>query len=1465
MIDELRTASVRGVVVAGLGLALGMGGGIIPQQALAVAPSIDGTPSNPMVSIDDSREYHAGDTVTVDVSQTVGTNVRYSKFVIADVVDNGVIDIDKTPAHVYKIDRDGHKSEVRGAGTYSYNPDTKVLSFAFSDAYLKRMECDGETYVLEYTVRVNDEDAVTQASGGTAKVLLKVGSSSTIAVEGHDAYTKDAIARPMAIDASKGADIDDDGDASATNLLDTISEVMTDLFADHSTEYDMVSTSGDDDVDIAQIATAKSGIVRIAQIADESEPSSTEAEQQPADSTTKSDDKVTGETGGTKQSAPDGTTKTDGSEQSPTGSPDDSGTKQSESDGKQNGDSTSPTTPTTGEGEHKDDSTNPTTPSENGDDTAQTTTLAAEFAIDKKELNQGDTATGTLTISAKDFKDVVDDVSFELDTDVTAAGNIEVTGVKDKDGNAIDYTKDGTKGSGLKVSSATDQIIVAFTYKANTSADTAAGQKPNITATVKAGDKTVNVSGSPVQLSINAPAVNGSLTADNTNIPTGGTVTLTSKAVSTSGTVGKVTRTMVLDTKLDIGKLKITASDGGTVNGNTITWDGEDGNALKDHTVTVEVPDTAEASGKTIQASGKIKGESGDIPLTDLGAAITIQIESNSVAAQLKAEAASIDTGGTAKFDLSGKVSLGHANNAVVTATIEAPEGSTVTADGGKVTNEGTKHTITYPAASAKVNESLPSHTITVKIPDNADVSGKTIKATTSVSGDNFTTTNPTEETVKVGENAVSGTLTVDQTEIESGSTIKLSLNGKVDSGHASGATETVTITGPKSLEITADGGKVTSDGTTHTVTFTETGDAITTRTISVNVPDDTTATGASITATASISGANFATVDAGNVTIGVKQPQASGTATIDNATPSAGDTIKVTFTPTVENGTAHNAVLKVSVANADGAKISADKGKVDGNTVTFDAMTDATGSLGDYVVNVTLPDDAKLNGKVITMSAVLSANNMQQTNIGDAVTSTVQTPSMSVVTSATAVSKKATVDGTTASSDGTTQKADGSDASTSTGTDTMPSQDGGTTTETAGETAGETSGETGEGSANGNDKQASTDEAKASDGRGDSDTKPIATPDEKENSTLVINNGDEIEYITKVSQATEAAHANSVLTDISLDDYSAKNGAYIEKDTLAIKLGGNDVTNDAKIEWVGDDKDKPTGVKITLDRMIGTSDLIITYKASTGSANNYALRGHDIVCTAKVSGTNFESPEASTVTATIADAMVVPALSTDIDQAGIGQVVKYGAVIVNSDANSTSIAKNVYAAFAIDDYAASLGASLDPSTLRVLSVEDGKAEDITKNVQIAWDGTTRFSIDTGRSLHASKSASGYKLDMKKDDASRYAGIDHAIIVLYSMNTEGIPVDTIGGTDVINTLITRADNATYAVANKVVTITGIDYVAPDELAGGSIDDTAATADAIHRTGDRLPFLIGGVVVVIAAIVGIIIGTRKRHK
>lgn len=1341
MASDIKTLGTRGIVTLGLGLGLTFtGGATMAQPALAIEPSVDGTPSNPIVSVDQSKTYAPSDEVTVSVSQTVGDE-RYTKFILSDVLDSGVLQTSAVPAHVYKVDKDGNKTELDNVGAYTYDSKTKVLSFAFSDDYLKNgMECNGETYVLEYTLKVTDASKIADVTNDAAELTLGVSAASTIAVDGHDPYSKGANEQAIDITTDeKKSDAKDDNEN--TSPIDAIADWFSNLTADHSGDYDVVSTSSSNNVAASQIASHKSHVISIKQADDSDAGTATDTDtvseklknikitynyaDKNGDATTEladfSYDKTsydvevdklhsafgysvtglpTGYSWASKDSSIEAEKDSDGNITKATitiygvDSKDSTNTitqkyvlnfKVKTTTNDDNSGSDSGTTGGTGAGSDNTGGSGDTPVAPE----AKTTTLKHTLSLDKTTVDPGGTINGTMVASVDEFGEAVTDgeLGFSYDSNVM---KLTIDSVKDENGNDVTCKKvsmsvatpgiDGTAYmTGLdSVPFATENTNVTVKFHIDV-ADTASVAGTSISFTSTSAINNTGVTTQDATIKVNSPSVNGTLTVDNKTPQTGDTVTFTSDAAVTGGNANGVVRTMTIDAP---DGCTITASDGGTVSGNTVTWSAESGSdKLKTYTVQVAVPDVASVSGKTIKASGTITGNA--IKETTLGGNPTVTIGTNAVTGRVDADKTNMETGDTATFDVSGTVSKGHAKNATVTVNVNAPAGSVITDNGTTITG----NTITYTNSSTS---KIDSHKITVKVPDDVATAGQSVEATGTITGDNF-------------------------------ADAKLS-PAKVD----------------------------------------------------------------------------------------IERPTIGGTVTASNLKPSADDTVDIKVTPSV-TGNPHGLSTTVKIDGVDSG-ITADNGvSVNGNVVTFSGKDAKT-------IHIKLNDDSSMNGKRITATATTTATNASEASLGS-VTLDVQTPTVTLKKSATAVSDKASVDGKTVDSDGGTDK--------------------------VGETTDNTA----------------TDDAKESkDGTGDSDTKPIANPDEKKGDpTLVVNNGDEIEYNVEVTQTSPDAHANQVSVTDGLDDYSAENGVYIEKDTLKVTINGNDVTDKATTEWLGDDVDKPTKVKVTVNRLKGNEKMVVSYKVSTGKASNGLLRGRNIENTASVEGTNFESPESVGVTVTIASASLTPTVSTNADTVAVGDKVNYGTVITNSSTDSSSIAKNVYISSAIDGYSASLGVKIDPSTLQILSVENGVATDITDSMNISWNGTTGFSIDTNRNLQASKTKST-KLDMSDNTDARYKDIDHAIVVLYSAMTNGVSADTIGQNAITNTVITKADNATYAVANKEVTLTGADAVTPQDEQAGSISDI----DAMSQTGDTIVKVAGGTGIV-AVIAGIFYAITRRNK
>lgn len=1294
---SMKQGIAKGAVVAGLGIAIVMGAGSVP--AYAASPSIDGTPANPVVTVDQSHAYAPGDEVTIDVSQTVGKE-KYDEFVLSDVISTGVLDITNKPAHVYKVSADGKRSEVNGAGTYTYDKKTKTLAFSFSKDYLDhKMESDGSTtYVLEYTLRVTDADGIRKAAGGASGIDLDVSAASTIAVDGHDAYSKGATWRTIAIDAdAKGKTHDD----AAFDPMSYISSLVENLFADHSSDYGMVSTSGTD-ASVRQASEYKShvALVQVAEdnTTDTNESTGTDA----ANGNTQGTDATTanGTTDGTT-----GTSTTDGGKTTGTGA--------SGNDATNTATNTSSDTGNTGN--------DVTTPSGNGNTGTDAPSVDASpsvtLSLKDGSVEPGGKTTGKLTISAASGK-----VLGNTDYALTAPSGVTIS------------DEQATPDSSANPKT----VTVTFTATVDGTKDVA-GKTLTVTGGTKDGTVTKSAN-----ITVRQPAVSGTLTADKEKMETGETVTFTSTAsavkdgTGTAPTVTGVVRTMTLSVPEGA---TVTASDNGTVKQEgtnvSVTWAAESGDgALATHTVKVAVPDTAETGGKSVTATGTITGT--NIADTTLGGNPTVDITPNTAGVAITPDKETVDAGDTLTFKIDASKLTGHLKNAKL--NVQFSEISSSVSSNGE-TGMG--------IATREPNLLSRLRAVYEKDGQPNDNDG-------SVTYD-------------------LGTLT-------------------------SSATKTITITIPDKLRGDDASQQSASGGSTH-------------HSLSVNA-----------TITSDTSKDVSSDYD---ILEHVSSPTVSGTTTVSNDTPSAGDTVDVVVTPQVDNGSAKNLVTQVTLSDVGGATVTADGGgKVDGNVVTFPAVASASGKLDPQTIHITFPDNGTMNGRKITATATVSASNVQATQVGTQMFE-VQTPSVSLKTSATAVSSKAAVDGKTSASDGGTTKAsDVTDASSNAQADT-PSDDASKQT---------------------------------TDGKGGDDTAPTTNPQEKKDANLVINNGDEIEYNIAVTQGATHAHANNVEVTSALDDYAAKNGVYIEPDTIVVKNGDTDITDQVTIGLNGS-KTQPSGVTVGLGN-INAGTITITYKASTGKASNDLMRGKKITNTTTLTGTNFSQPDDASVEVEIASAKLTPTMYTNASEVKIGTDVKYTTIITNNNNDdSTSIAKNVYVASAIDSYAASIGVAIDPSSLQILYVEDGKVQDVTKDVTIQWDGTQGFSVDTSVNLAATHTSED---DIKKagnstDDANtRYADLDHALVVLYSANTTDVSKDVYGENDVTSTVITRADNATYAAANMKTTLVAYDEPAQEMAQGGTIQDT------LTQTGD--PTVIAGIGTAIAAgFAGIVAAIRRRRR
>lgn len=1320
---SMKNGIAKGAVVAGLGIAIAMGTGSV--TAYAAAPSIDGTPANPMVTVDQSHAYAPGDEVTIDVSQTVGTE-KYDEFVLSDVISTGVLDITDKPAHVYKVSADGTKSEVNGAGTYTYDKDTKTLAFSFSKDYLdNKMESDGSTtYVLEYTLKVTDADGIRKVAGGASGLDLDVSAASTIAVDGHDAYSKGATERTIAIDAdAKSSDTKDD---TAFDPISYISSLVASLFADHSADYSMVSASGTD-ASVHQASAYKSH-VSLMQVADDVNTGTSNS------ATTSSDANATNGNTNANDASETGTTNKNQSSTNTTADNTNANT------GNASGNASNTNTNT---GNTSDNASNTNTNTNTGNTSTgtpapvidATPTVAISLKDDKVE--PGGKTTGTLTISAAAGK-VLGNTDYKL----IAPSGVKISGEK--------ATPDA--------STLPTKVTVTFTATVDNTKDVA-GKTLTITGGTKDGTASKSAA-----ITVRQPAVSSTLTADKTKMETGETVTFTSTAsavndsTGTAPTVSGVVRTMTLTVP---DGSSVIASDNGTVKQDgtnvTVTWAAESGNgALAKHTVKVTVPDTADTGGKSVTATGTITGA--NIADTTLGGNPTVDITPNTAGVTITPDKETVDTGDTLTFKIEASKLTGHLKNAKLSIAFFDEHTSL----------QHNEHTGMGMGSANRSNVPLSN----LQVQD--DGTGKKDETNTVLTYD-------------LGDLTASSTKTI---------TITVPDTWRGDQKHQhqeyTDAQSVTTVTASQNFSMNVDLSSDTSKPVSSSYDILE----------------------------------------------HVTSPTITGTTTISNAKPSAGDTIDIDVTPQVNGGGTKNLVTQVTLAGVDGIPAENitmdDEGaKLKDNVVTFPAVPSASGELRKQTIHIKLPDDGTMNEKTITATATAKASNIDQTHIDIPQSAVIQKPLVTLKTSATAVSNKAAVDGkTTDSNGGTTKATETSDADASAPT-----------------TADDTK--------------------KTTDGKGSSDTEAATNPQEKKDANLVINNGDEIEYNVVITQDNKDAHANGIVATSKLDDFAAQNGVYIEPDTIVVKRGNDDITKNVSITYIGSENQR-TGIEVSIGT-IGNEPVTITYKAITGEANNDLMRGKKITNTTSITGTNFLVPNEAKVDVEIASASLSPSIYTNAEQVKIGtdvkyeQVkigtdVKYTTIITNNKSDSSSIAKNVYAASAIDDYAAKIGVAIDPSSLQLLYIEDGKAKDVTKDATIKWDGTKGFSVDTNVNLaatHATK-ANINKVGTSTDDTdTRYSGLDHALVILYSASTTDVNKDVYGENDMTDTIITRADNATYAATNKSTRLVAYDVPVQQDEQGGTI------ADSLTQTGDAT--VIAGIGTAIAAgIAGIVAVVRRRR-
>lgn len=621
---------------------------------------------------------------------------------------------------------------------------------------------------------------------------------------------------------------------------------------------------------------------------------------------------------------------------------------------------------------------------------------------------------------------------------------------------------------------------------------------------------------------------------------------------------------------------------------------------------------------------------------------------------------------------------------------------------------------------------------------------------------------------------------------------------------------------------------------------------------ISGKVPNDKSLVGQPVSVVASASADERVTPSSdASATAVVEQPAMAPMLVLDDAKPSAGDTITFVASGVSHEGDSHGVVLSVELAGLTDACIVeySDGGQFKDGIVSWNIGDVADGeSFDNRWVSVKLPVNTELNGKDISAKGTVSGVNIDDAAL-PVCTAQVQTPVIGLVKVAKAISSNPSVDGKIADSEGNAVE-----------NDTVP-----TDVKTV-------------------DDALVTD----ADDEGGSEVAPIAEPDVKPEGNLVINAGDSIHYEVTVSQAAPDAAARRIAVVDGLSYNAIKNGTRIVDGTLSINANGKTLVEgeDYTLNWIyadevtlddeGNEITPPARPDNDEDRqkvgfavfsantvLDGVSQMIVEYDVLSGDSRNDMLRGAEIKNSAIVMGGNFDMVGAASVTVSIASATLTPALTTDKDVVSIGDRVTYDLVVRNTDTNRSSIAKNVFISSAFDSYSANLGYLIDKSTLKVLSVENGVATDITDSCVIDWPNDYSFRIETGRNLRVSTMETG-KLEgtENKTEEEKYAGIDHAIVVTYVGTAESISAKTHDNT-MVNSVLVRADNATYAAANKAVLLNGADSEAP-QAKSNTVSGRVAGKGGISDTGDVAveALAIGGGIVAVA-LIGLVVWRKNR--
>lgn len=318
--------------------------------------------------------------------------------------------------------------------------------------------------------------------------------------------------------------------------------------------------------------------------------------------------------------------------------------------------------------------------------------------------------------------------------------------------------------------------------------------------------------------------------------------------------------------------------------------------------------------------------------------------------------------------------------------------------------------------------------------------------------------------------------------------------------------------------------------------------------------------------------------------------------------------------------------------------------------------------------------------------------------------------------------------------------------------------------------------------------------------------------------SELVINPGESADYSITMKQTDADAIARDVVLTVEVDETAAEAGVYVDVDSIVVTdADGNDVTAAFTIE--GDENSTSFTVTGTEDSYLdwsGEQTYVVTYTVVAGDSTNTALRGIDFTTTATLTASNVSEDgyvsDYSVVT--IASSIIGIEKTMSIAEIYPGDVVDYVVTVTNIGEMEESTAENIVVTDILSQGAYDIGYRIDETTL---AVYDASGNDITDSVEMVWNSDTSFTIYTYASL---------------DD-------NQSLTIEYQATTSGIPENTYS-TNVFNTAVAHADNATYQVAFASGSYIGVDRTDVDLLTGGEVADESILA----QTGNTLPYVIG---------------------